>query len=307
MPFRVTVPASTSNLGPGIDCLGLALPLYLTADASVADGVSVTFGAGFDAPVPEADNLFLTACRAVYAAAGATFTGVRAHMESEIPLARGLASSATAIVAGAFYANEALSRPFGVDRLIGIATDIEGHPDNVVPCALGGLTAAMRDESGGVSYSRSLPSERLRFILAVPDYKLSTAKARQAVPQTLPLRTAIAELQNACCMLSALRDGDLTLLARACRDLVFTPARRPLIPGFDRVESAALLAGATAVTISGAGPTLLAVAGANADAEAIAAAMTQGFAAAGIQAYALTLTPDTGGVRIEQTGEREAE
>ncbi len=293
--MMIRVPCSTANLGPGIDCLGIALDRYLTVEAVESDGVRFVFSSGFDRQIPDADNLFLVAAIRVFELAERPFHGVKADMTTQIPVSRGLASSAAAIVAGAIWANETLQRPFTTDELIFIASGIEGHPDNIVPCMLGGFTTSML-ESGGVSYFRQTVDNTLTFVAAIPDFMLSTHDARAILPTEVSLSTAVTQLQHACFVQAAMMGRDYRLLRCAMADLIFTPARKHLIPGFDDVSRAALDQGALALMISGAGPTVIALTKDNQD--AIALAMQASFRDHGVQAETAMLLADNGGTRI---------
>lgn len=292
----VRVPCSTSNLGSGIDCLGVALDRYLRVSASVAERTRFTFGSGFAAPIPDGDNLFLAAARRVCEMADKPLSPMHVHMETQIPTARGLGSSATAIVAGVLFANEALHCGMTTSELVDIATGLEGHPDNVTPCLTGGFTVAMQQD-GHVAYARCTLGKELAFVAAVPDFTLSTEAARAVLPTSIPLCDAVGQLQRACLLTAALSRGAWRLLGGAMRDAVFTPARKGMIPGFDSVCEAAMAQGALGVMLSGAGPTVIAVALDRR--EAIAAAMQQAFLQHGVLADTAILSADNEGAIVE--------
>ncbi len=292
---QVRVPASSANIGSGVDCLGLALNLYLTVTFSPADTQRVIFSDGFGYEIPDDKNLVLAGAKLVFARAGRPFPPLRIEMRTEIPASRGLGSSASAIVAGVWGANALLGQPFSPAELLDLATGLEGHPDNVVPCAVGGFTAAMLC-GDTVAYHRIVPDARLRYIAAVPDYELSTRLARSVVPQSFALPDVIAQVQHACFLVSGLATGDLRALDQATGDLIFTPARRPLLPGYDEATAAARAQGALCAMISGAGPTIIAFATENA--KAVAQAMRQGFERAGISAVSHLLRADLDGAVV---------
>ena len=293
--IKVKVPSSSANIGSGIDCLGLALPLFLRATISESDKTEYIFGDGFAHDIPLEGNLFAKAFGAVFERCGQAVPSVRVEQTTEIPNARGLASSATALVAGAYGANEWLGRPLGESELIAICTRIEGHPDNVVPCAVGGFTVAacVGDE---VIYQK-LAGGGVHVAVAVPEYELSTEKARSVLPREVSLGTAIAQLQRACLLVSAFAGGNRTLLGSASEDFIFTPARRPLISGFDAVTAAAREAGAYCSMISGAGPTIMALCSQETCA-GCAEAMKAAFEAAGISAECHALPIDGQGAEV---------
>lgn len=298
MKIEIKVPASSANVGSGIDCFGIALPLWLRVKVSGAHSLETVFNEGFERDIPLESNLFVRAARRIFEKFGEPLPDMRIEMETDVPEARGLASSASALVAGALCANEWLGAPLTTDELITEASALEGHPDNVAPCMLGGFTVAATID-GKVMYKK-LDPRGLRVAVAVPDYALSTEKARAVLPQTVTLSDAIAQLQRACLLVAAVACDDRSLLAAASEDLIFTPARRPLIRGFDEVTAAARNAGAYCSMISGAGPTIMALCG-DACADAVAEAMGGAFDRAGITSRSLALRVDDEGASCVRT------
>ena len=294
---EVRVPCSTANLGTGTDCLGLALSLYLTVTFEQANKTEFIFADGFSSPIPDNDNLILTAAKRLYDRAGVPFTGIRATVKTEIPQSRGLGSSASAIVAGLYGANALLGGPLSCQDIVNEGSLLEGHPDNIVPCAVGGLIAAMMQGEDTLYIKQDFP-EALQTIACVPNYKLSTKKARSVLPESVPLKTALAQLQRACVLIAGLSHDRFDMLPTAADDLLFTPARRPLIPGYDEVCAAAREAGALTAMISGAGPTILAFCRPE-DAEAVCRAMENGFAAVNISARSYALAADNNGTSVK--------
>ncbi len=256
---RVRVPASSANLGPGFDCLGLALNLYNTLEAREGDRlVIVTEGDGAQYIPSDESNLTYQAMRRVYDEAGRKCPGLFIRQVNNIPLSRGLGSSAAAIVGGLVAANALLGGPMGSMELLRLATAIEGHPDNVAPCLLGGLTAAVAD-GDRVHCARALPDARFAFAAMVPNFDLSTKKARQALPESYSKADAVHNVGRAVLMFAALQQGLAGELREASQDRMHQPYRKGLIPGWDEVNAAAYEAGALAVCLSGAGPTVMAV------------------------------------------------
>lgn len=292
MKISVKVPASSANLGSGVDTMGIALSLYLRCSFEEADTPSVTFGQGFDRPLPDADNYVLTAARALFERVGLPFPTLAVTIDTDIPLARGLGSSSAALVAGLWGANRFLPSPFPDEVLLTMAAEMEGHPDNVVPAALGGFTLAMSAQ--GELFTRRFPAPKLRFVAAIPAYRLSTEKARRALPESVPLADAVAQLQRACFLSQALAEGDFANLKLLTRDELFTPARAALMPGSAEARQAAVEAGALCAWVSGAGPTVLAPA--EEDFDDIAMAMISAYRPYGIHAKCLLLEADNLGV-----------
>jgi len=258
--WRSVVPASTSNLGPGFDCLGLALLLPMTVTAErIPSGFSIRrLGEGSDLAIDPNRDVVLGAFRHLFRLVRAPVPTVALTIRSRIPLARGLGSSAAAIVSGLTLANHWLENPFSPEAIFAEAIRLEGHPDNVAPAIFGGLTLSMPLTEGGVEALR-LPFPRgLALTLAVPAIQVSTERARALLPASIPLRRAAENTARAMALGHVLASRRFELLAEALRDVYHVPYRARLIPGFDRVVEAGRRAGAYGVTISGSGPTLVA-------------------------------------------------
>ncbi len=250
--IRIRVPGTSANLGPGFDCLGLALDLYNTFE--VTPGNTFSFE-GVDERYCNEDNLFIEA----YRKAGGTG---RFHLsvQSEIPVSRGLGSSAALYAAGALAAM-AENGCVDYDRLFQITADLEGHPDNAAPAVFGGLTANMKGTSGWIS--RQLPvHESLRFTALIPDVEISTDEARRILPVTYSRAVAAANAGKAVLMREALESDDRFLLREAAKDEIHEPYRRTLIPDFDLVKKTAEDDCGGVMVISGSGSTCLLIAGA---------------------------------------------
>ncbi len=260
--IKIRVPATTANLGPGFDCLGMAVNLFNTIEIEHNNDqpmhIDISGSAALDDIAVDETNLVYRAAGRLFELAGKAPTGIRLRLGLEAPLARGLGSSASAIVGGMFAANELLGRPLTVAELAWEVTAMEGHPDNVIPCLVGGLTASLclRDI---VLHEKYNPSPTLRCVFFIPDYKLETSKARAVMPTQVSLKDAVYNAGRLPFVLSRLQSGNLTDLATVMDDRLHQPYRIPLITGYDDVRDAAMKAGAAAVCISGAGPTILAL------------------------------------------------
>lgn len=282
----VNVPATTANLGPGFDCVGLALDFGNTLTAEVAaPGVwSVTvqgLGAG-ELPVDQS-SLAIQAMQRLFAEVGDAPRGVMLTQDNRVPLCSGLGSSSTAIVGGLVAANALCGSPFGERRLVELATELEGHPDNVAPALLGGLVVVAA-AGGELAYVRFDAPTDLQAVVAMPDLRLSTAEARRALPDTYPKADAIFNVTRAALLVAALVAGDHEALRVALQDRIHQPYRLPLMQGAADVLDAARQAGALGAVVSGAGPTLLALC--DGGTAAVAAAMVEAWAKAGVQAEA---------------------
>ncbi len=249
-PVTVRIPATTANLGPGFDSLGLALDLW-NETRFVPDGRGVRFeisGEGAETLPQGADNLIWRAFTRVYARRGAALPhGVRIVCHNGIPLGSGLGSSAAAVLAGVLGGNAFLGFPFSPEILLETAASLEGHADNVAAALLGGLTIV----SGRRAQRVEIPAWEVAYLL--PRIALSTSEARRVLPERVPLRSAAANIGRALLVVEALRRGDLALLRDVMVDELHQPYRLPLLPGMQAALGAARDAGGAAA-LSGAGP-----------------------------------------------------
>lgn len=253
----IHIPATSANIGSGFDSLGLALSLGNTVAMQEADGCYITSADEHAVPAGP-DNLVYRAAEMLYRECGRPFAGMEISQTSPIPMARGLGSSSACIVAGLIGANALLKNPCTREELLTIAAGIEGHPDNVAPALLGGLVASCIEDGRVYSVKKEI-SPTLLFGVFVPSFELLTEKARAALPKTIAHADAIYNLSRAALCQAALCEGRLDLLPVATGDRLHQPYRLPLIEGGAEVFALAKVAGALAVTISGAGPTILAV------------------------------------------------
>ena len=299
MEIHLRLPGSTSNLGSGFDALGLALTIYnrLTVRTTSGSGIRISIqGAGAGVLPENGDNLFFKMATLTAGRLGKSLPGLDVVMHNEIPLARGLGSSSTAVVAGIVVANLLADAPLSKAEVLNLATDLEGHPDNVSPCLQGGLTISSVD-GGRVECIRALPPVELRAVAVVPQFELQTEAARAALPVQVPHKDAIFNLSRACLVTGALLGGHLHALKVGMQDRLHQPYRSHLIPGFNRVLEAAVSAGALGAALSGAGPTLVAFATKNA--EAVGQAMVVAWQAEHIASTAFILEIDPDGVVVE--------
>ncbi|MEO1401818.1 MAG: homoserine kinase [Cyanobacteria bacterium J06635_1] len=259
---QVTVPATTANIGPGFDCLGAALTLYNQFEFAAAEaGVQISVE-GKEAHRVRTDkgNLAYRAFAALYKKLGQAPPPVNLTIKLAVPLSRGLGSSSTAIVGGVMGANLLAGCPLDNQELAAIATELEGHPDNVVPALLGGCRLAATDHDKPWTLCEIPWHKTIVPIVAIPDFELSTAEARRVLPKTYSRADAIFNTAHLGLLLRGLSDGRGDWLRAALADRIHQPYRKKLIAGYDTVYQAALEAGAWGLVISGAGPTLLALA-----------------------------------------------
>lgn len=290
---RVRVPATSANLGPGFDALGLALVLHNEVTLEPADDVSVTIeGEGADRLDRGGENVIVRGARAVYERVGRRFTGLKVSCVNRIPVGRGLGSSAAAWLSGIVGANALLGEPLDRLALLNLAATLEGHPDNVAAALLGGLTVACWSDGSVVAVSVPVPRE-ICWVVLIPELEGSTAEARAVLPTSVPRADAVFNVQRIGLFLGGLQAERPDLLAVAMDDRLHQPYRRHLFPWMDAVAQAARAAGALGCVLSGAGPSLLAAAPRSA--EAIGQAMERALAQAGFRGTARVLEVDRAG------------
>jgi homoserine kinase len=300
----VRVPATTSNLGAGFDCVGLAIDRWLRASVAVAQvgGITVQRRGTLEAVQVQApqDLLvvgFVTAC-------GRVGRDVPAHFsilaQSEIPVARGLGSSAAALVAGAVLASEALSLRLTRDDIVEIGAEVEGHADNVAAAVHGGAVLSVLTR--GKSYRTTpLPvSDSLAFVFASPDFETETKRARAALPSEIAFSKAVTAAGKAAALVRGLQTGDSGLLTVGLDDVLHVPYRKALIRGYNEVTGAAIGAGAFGATLSGSGSTLVAIAP-RARAQQVASAMQNAWEKLGVRSSIFVNQKSVGGYDVITT------
>jgi homoserine kinase len=256
----VRVPATSANLGPGFDALGLALDISNTVRVATSDRLEIHVrGEGADALAKSPDNLTYRALAGVAERAGASPPRVRLDCDNAIPLARGLGSSSAAIVAGLVAGNHLLGAPLTTADILTLAVEIEGHPDNVTPALLGGVRACVHTGHGVLQAAVPL-ARPLQAVLFIPDFPMATEAARRLLPRQVSLADAVFNVSRAALLVAALAAGDYALLREATRDRLHQPAREALFPAMPTFFQAAFDAGAVGAFLSGAGSTLLALA-----------------------------------------------
>ncbi|HPH95070.1 MAG TPA: homoserine kinase [Anaerolineaceae bacterium] len=288
-PICIRVPATTANLGPGFDCLGLALDLWNETTFTLeGEGIRVRAkGEGSGLLQTDERNLVARAALRLFQAVGAPLPdGLTIQAENRIPLGVGMGSSAAAIVTGLMGANAMLNNPVSAEHLLRLASAMDGHPDNAAAAMHGGLTISTNLGEGALALRLGVPA--LNVVIVVPAIHLPTQVARAALPREVPLSDAVFNISRTAFVIEALRSGDLTLLGKVMEDRLHQPYRLKLIPGGEEAIDAAHRAGAAAAALSGAGPSIVAFATGEATQE-IAQAMTQAFEAANIPSRSLML------------------
>ncbi len=288
----VKVPATTANLGPGFDSIGCAFTLYNTLTFSLT-GEGVTFS-GCEEKYATEDNLAYIGFRDVYIYSGQPVPHCHISFDSiDIPVSRGLGSSAALIVAGATAANFFLGNKLSKEEILKVCNNIEGHPDNLSPAIYGGLTASLMSDSVPCSVSYNIhPS--LKFVALVPDFELLTKLARSVLPNDVSFKDAVFNSSHLAVLLKALETGDKPLIKIALDDKLHQPYRRSLIKGYDEAEKFAKELDAIAFCLSGAGPTCLCIT----EKENFAEKIKEKLHSSGLNWQVLNLPVDNDGAKV---------
>jgi homoserine kinase len=301
MKIRVKVPATTANLGPGFDALGLALNLWNEAEFVHTDDNKITLtvnGEGEGRIPTNADNAIAEAALQIYDLVGKPCQGLHIDCINRVPLGSGMGSSSAAMLTGMLGANALLGNPLSDEEILKLAIETEGHPDNVAPAMLGGLVASIVHENRVISMK--LPAKAnhgsMHATVVLPDFDFPTKQARAILPKLVERKDAIYNISRAVLVTEALRTGNLELLGIAMKDSLHQPFRLPLIPGAIAALEAGKKAGAAAVALSGAGPGLIAFS--TKEKGDIGAAMKRAFESVGLSARVFELETSYEGAEV---------
>ncbi|WP_448524330.1 homoserine kinase [Pseudothermotoga sp.] len=288
--IRVRVPATSANLGPGFDVIGVALSIFneVWVEASKELKIEV-FGEGANKISKAQDNLVYRAFCEVFEKVGKEPEPVKLTLKNEIPLSRGLGSSSAAIVGGLVAANAYLNFPLKPEELLQLAVEIEGHPDNVAPALCGGVTICTQTPK---LRCVKLPIFELDVVLAVPDFEIKTSDARRILPKEVPFEDAKMNVANVAFLIMALCTKRYELLEIGMQDKLHQPYRSRLVPGFYEVLERAREAGALGVALSGSGPTMIAL---TKSPQAVAKAMAETFEKHGVNVKTIITHPQERG------------
>lgn len=271
MKVSYRVPATTANLGPGFDCLGLALQIYniITIEETVmpSTGIEVNVMKDFenaelieelDSIPNDKDNIVYKAVEILYNLVGQDPSEIKINIKSSIPIAKGLGSSASVIVGGLMAANDLLGNPADEAALLSIATEAEGHPDNVVPAILGGLVMSSMEDDGSVIYRRLDWPEDWHITVCIPDFELATNISRSVLPEKVPMEDAKFNARRLAMLIHAIDTVDAKLMKSALEDRLHQPYREKLVPGFKEIKEALKHEeNVLGTVISGAGPSIV--------------------------------------------------
>ncbi len=272
MKVSVKVPATTANIGPGFDCLGMALPIYntITIEETVLPGTGIEINviaesAAIDElslehiPLDE-NSLVYKAVELLYNSIGQTPSELKINIHSNIPVARGLGSSASVIVGALIAANELLGKPADEVALLSIACEIEGHPDNITPAIVGGLVLSSQEDDGSVIYRKLNWPTEWAITVCVPDFELSTDIARSVLPKEVPMKDAIFNAQRLGMFVQAVNTKDAELMKLTLKDRLHQPYRMKLVPGLDKImDNLRHIDSVLGCVLSGAGSSILVI------------------------------------------------
>lgn len=308
MKISVKVPATSANIGPGFDCFGLALPIYntITVEETVypTTGLEINVFTDEDQQVndfhipTDSSNIVYKAIELLYAYTGQTPPAMRININADIPIAKGLGSSASVIVGGIVAANELLGRPADMDALLSIANEVEGHPDNIAPAMLGGFVLSSTEEDGSVTHRNIEWPEDWKLTVCIPDYELSTSISRSVLPQEVSLQDAAYNARRCAMFIEALYSKDAELMKLAMKDKLHQPHRTRLVPGLDDIISSLKHEeNVIGTVLSGAGPSMLVISKGN-NVENIKDKIDEIWQGHGFKADIRTVSVETKGVQI---------
>lgn len=254
--IKVKVPCSSANFGPGFDSIGIALNLYNTFSiCEIANGLIID---GCPLEFQNSNNIIYKAMEIVFKKVGYTPSGIKISIKSDIPISRGLGSSSSCIIGGMVAANYLSGNKLSKEEIIDLATKMEGHPDNVVPCFLGGLIVALFD--GEKTYYEKISFEsKVKFFAMYPSFNLSTKKARNVLPEQLDFKFAMSNIATTSFLVASIANNNFKNIKHSMKNVIHESFRENLIPNFSDIKNKALNLNALGVCLSGAGPTIMAI------------------------------------------------
>lgn len=269
MKVCVKVPATTANLGPGFDCFGMALSLYnkVTLEELVYPdtGLQINMIPGEDddagslLTIPtDKTNIVYKAVELLYSYVGQVPPDLRINITTNIPVAKGLGSSASVIVGGIIAANKLLGNPADEATILSVANELEGHPDNITPTVVGGFCMASEEKDGSIVYNKTEWPEDWKIAVCIPGFELSTQISRSVLPENVPMKDAVFNLKRTAMFLDAIHTRNTDLMRSSLEDKLHQPYRSRLIPGFEDLKSELdNFPDVIGTVISGAGPCIV--------------------------------------------------
>ncbi len=310
MKVSVKVPATTANFGSGFDCIGMALPIYntITIEETVLPGTGIEINVISESEtntdfaiehIPkDENNIIYKAVEMLYNSIGQTPSELKINIKSQIPIAKGLGSSASIIVGGLMAANELLNKPADEAALLSIATEVEGHPDNVTPAVVGGLVLTSLEEDGSIVYKKLPWPEEWHITVCIPDYELATDISRSVLPQEVPMEDATFNLRRTAMFVEALHTKDADLMKLALQDKLHQQYRMKLVPGLqDIIENLKHEENVIGTVLSGAGPAILMISQRN-DLDRLKSIISETWANYNVKTQIYTLNVENEGAKI---------
>ena len=299
--IKIRVPATTANLGPGFDCLGLALKLYLNLEIEeIEQGLIIEYqGEGAEKFSSKKDTLIGKSAELVLKKTGQDKSkkGLKIKVFNQIPITRGLGSSASAIIGGIVGAAKLYNIDLTNQETLELALSLEGHMDNIVPALIGGLTLAYETGQEAIKWTGLKTPLDLRIVVAIPEFTLNTKEMRKILPQKVALPEAIFNLSRSALLVNALQNSDWDVLAEAMEDRLHQPYRAPFIPGIEEMFSQIKKTGLAGVALSGSGPSVVSLTKKGSE-EVISKIMNDAFLKAGIPCRVLVLEADLEGTKF---------
>lgn len=313
MKISVKVPATTANFGSGFDCLGMALPIYnvITIEETVLPGTGIEINIISETDdddefaiehIPkDENNIIYKAVEMLYNSIGQSPSELKINIKSQIPIAKGLGSSASIIVGGLLAANELLNKPADEAALLSIATEVEGHPDNVTPAIVGGLVLTSLEEDGSIIYKKLPWPEEWQLTLCIPDYELATDISRSVLPMNVPMKDATFNTRRTAMFVEAIHTKDAELMKLALQDKLHQPYRTKLVPGLqDIMDNLKHEENVLGCVLSGAGPAILIISQKN-NLDKIKSIVSETWANYNVKTDIRTLKPELHGAQIVES------
>ena len=310
MKVSVKVPATTANIGPGFDCLGMALPIYntITIEETVLPGTGIEINSipaddssediNLEHSQLDENSIIYKAVELLYNSIGQTPSELKITVQSQIPIARGLGSSASVIVGGLLAANELLGKPADEVALLTLATEVESHPDNVTPAIVGGLVLTSKEDDGSIIYTKLDWPEDWLITVCVPDFELSTDISRSVLPKEVPMEDAVFNAKRLGMFIQSINNKNESLMRLALQDKLHQPYRMKLVPGLDIIaESLRHEDSVLGCVLSGAGPSILIISKKN-NLEKIKATVKDIWESMNIKVNIMTLPVETQGAQV---------
>lgn len=292
--FKIRVPATSANLGPGFDVIGVSLDLYNYIQLESNSDFEISYNKG-NIPLDKNNLIYYSFSQVFKKLELEVPENIKIKVDVNIPFCRGLGSSSSAIISGVYLANLYLDNKLDDNFIIEVANEIEGHPDNIVPCLKGGLNISMLDNNKVFTKKINIKNN-YKFIVSIPDFEVSTKEARKVLPSHIDLSSAIFNMSKLSFLIKAFEEGDDEILKICLNDKLHQPYRKKLIPFFDDIHKISMENNSLGCVISGSGPTILNIVN-NKNSELIASLIQNYWKTNGINSYYEILSIDNDGIK----------